>query len=78
VTQAWCVFFIVNGGIAAALAAFAPLAWWAVFTGGLSYGLVGLMFAVEYAVRAVRFPASAGWLGARVAALIDRFAGAKP
>jgi uncharacterized membrane protein len=78
VTIAWCVFFFINGGIAAALAVFASTAWWAVFTGGISYGLIGLMFAVEYTVRAVRFPASVGWLGARMAALLDRFAGAKP
>ncbi len=72
VTIAWCVFFVVNGAIAASLAAFAPLAWWAVFTGGISYGFVGLMFAVEYVVRALRFPASTGWLGSRIAVLRER------
>jgi peptidoglycan/xylan/chitin deacetylase (PgdA/CDA1 family)/uncharacterized membrane protein len=71
VTVVWCVFFVVNGGIATALAAWAAsagsgggaafgLPWgarsvWAVYTGGISYVLVGLVFAVEYVVRKTRF-----------------------
>lgn len=55
VTWAWCVFFAVNGAVAAALALVAPLAWWAAYTGGLAYGLMGLMFTAEYLVRQYRF-----------------------
>jgi uncharacterized membrane protein len=55
VTVAWCVFFLVNGGAAALLAAFAPRGWWAAYTGGISYALVGMLFAIEYVVRKARF-----------------------
>ncbi len=55
VTQIWCVFFALNGGIATALAVLAPRATWAIYTGGVSYALVGLLFAAEYVVRRARF-----------------------
>lgn len=55
VTVVWCAFFVVNGGIATALAAWAPRAAWAAYTGGVSYVLVGLVFAVEYVIRKARF-----------------------
>lgn len=55
VTVAWCVFFVVNGIAAGALALLAPLAWWTFYTGVLSYLLIGVMFAVEYVIRSYRF-----------------------
>ena len=55
VTLVWCGFFIVNGGLATALAVWAPRTVWAVYTGGVSYLLVGLVFAVEYVVRKTRY-----------------------
>ncbi len=55
VTLVWCAFFVVNGGIATALAAWAPRAVWALYTGGISYVLVGLVFTVEYVIRRARF-----------------------
>ncbi len=55
VTVAWCVFFAANALTAALLAAAAPIAWWTLFTGVLSYVAVGVMFAVEYVVRSYRF-----------------------
>ncbi len=55
VTLVWCGFFLVNGGIATALAAWAPRSVWALYTGGISYLLVGLVFAVEYVIRKARF-----------------------
>ncbi len=55
VTRIWCVFFVFNGAVAGLLAAFAPMAWWALYTGLLSYVLMGLLFAVEYTVRKARF-----------------------
>ncbi len=55
VTVVWCAFFVVNGGIATALAAWAPRGVWAAYAGGISYALVGLLFAVEYVVRKARF-----------------------
>jgi len=55
VTIAWCLFFIVNGGITVALALFAPLGWWTLYTGGLSYVALGSFAAGEYVVRRARF-----------------------
>jgi len=51
VTQAWCVFFVVNGAIALATALFAPEAVWSLYTGVVSYVLMGLMFGGEYLLR---------------------------
>jgi uncharacterized membrane protein len=58
VTVVWCLFFASNALVAGALALFAPLSWWAVYTGLLSYVLVGAVFAVEYLVRISRFPST--------------------
>ncbi|MBL9100110.1 MAG: hypothetical protein JNL82_04075 [Myxococcales bacterium] len=55
VTVAWCWFFAVNAAVSATLAGFAPIAWWALYTGLVAYILVGLGFAVEYVVRRRRF-----------------------
>ncbi|UVM73063.1 hypothetical protein [Pseudomonas alvandae] len=51
VTVAWCVFFLCNGLLAAALTLWAPLSWWMLYTGLISYGLMGLMFAIEWLIR---------------------------
>lgn len=51
VTIAWCFFFLVNGGIAADSALNRSADWWALYNGLISYGLIGLMFAIEYCVR---------------------------
>lgn len=59
VTVVWCAFFVVNGAIAAVLAVAAPVAWWALYTGLVSYALIGLVFAVEMLVRRWRFHAPA-------------------
>ncbi len=55
ITWAWSIFFVLNGTAAALLAAFAPLAWWAAYTGGIAYALMGLMFTGEYLLRQYRF-----------------------
>jgi len=55
VTRAWCVFFIVNGVTAAIFAIAAPLSWWVVYTGLLSYALIGIFFSVEVLIRFHRF-----------------------
>ncbi len=54
-TALWCGFFVVNGGTALALGLFAPLSWWATYSGGIAYALMGLMFAVEYVSRKATF-----------------------
>ena len=51
VTVAWSVFFFCNGLCAALLTLWAPLNWWMLYTGLISYGLIGLMFAIEWLIR---------------------------
>ncbi|WP_295471634.1 hypothetical protein [uncultured Pseudomonas sp.] len=51
VTWVWCGFFLFNGLTTTALTLWAPLHWWALWTGLLSYVLMGLLFAGEWMVR---------------------------
>lgn len=57
VTVVWCVFFVLNGSVSAftALHDFGNDALndkiWSVYNGGISYILMGLLFAVEFLVR---------------------------
>ncbi len=51
VTQIWCGFFIFNATTAAILAIWASDAWWALYTGILSYLLMGILFAGEWILR---------------------------
>ncbi|WMD22884.1 hypothetical protein RAS12_11070 [Achromobacter seleniivolatilans] len=51
VTRAWCLFFALNGAIAAALAAWAPWSWWLAYNGAVSYALMGLLMAGEWLLR---------------------------
>jgi uncharacterized membrane protein len=55
VTAAWCLFFVLNGGVTAYLALTARVLAWTVYTGLVAYVLMGLVFAVEYVYRAWRF-----------------------
>jgi len=54
VTGAWCVFFVVNGAVALGTALFCSEAVWSLYTGVISYLLMGLMFGGEYLLR-IRF-----------------------
>jgi len=51
VTWAWCVFFAGNGGLALWTSFCASEAVWAVYNGGVSYILIGAMFAGEFMMR---------------------------
>ncbi len=51
VTQIWCLFFIINGGIALATCLAGSLHWWTVWNGMLSYLLMGSLMAGEWWVR---------------------------
>ena len=51
VTQAWCVFFALNGSVALVITLFCSDSAWAIYNGGIAYGLIGLLFAVEWLVR---------------------------
>jgi uncharacterized membrane protein len=55
VTVAWCVFFVVNGGVAGWLALSGPLGAWALYTGVIAYVLIGAIAATEYVIRKIRF-----------------------
>lgn len=60
VTAVWSVFFAVNAAASLWLALFADVWLWTLYTGVISYGLVGILFAVEFVVRSWRFQRYAG------------------
>ena len=49
-TLAWAIFMAANTLVALATV-FLPLSVWTIYNGGVSYALIGLMFAGEYCVR---------------------------
>lgn len=51
VTQVWLAFFVINGSIALGTALWASPKVWALYNGGIAYGLIGLIFAVEWVIR---------------------------
>lgn len=51
VTAVWCVFFILNGAAAFYTVFFADEKVWSIYNGGISYVIMGIIFAVEFAVR---------------------------
>ena len=55
VTGIWCVFFLANASVTAALALFGSLAAWALWSGALAYVAVGVVLALELTVRSWRF-----------------------
>lgn len=51
VTRAWCLFFVLNGGVALWTALAASDAVWALYNGGIAYLLMGAMFLGEWWLR---------------------------
>jgi len=51
VTRVWCLFFAVNGSIAAALALWGSWAWWTLYNGLISYLLMGALILAEWWLR---------------------------
>jgi uncharacterized membrane protein len=51
VTQVWCGFFVLNGGIALATALWSSFEVWSLYNGLIAYLLMGVLFAGEYWVR---------------------------
>lgn len=51
VTQIWCAFFIINGGIALFTALYGDLSLWTAWNGMISYLLIGTLMAGEWLVR---------------------------
>ena len=51
VTKVWCLFFMLNGLVAACLTLWAPLSWWTLYNGLIAYALMGLLFFIEWLIR---------------------------
>lgn len=51
VTWVWAGFFVLNGSIALATALWASDAIWSLYNGLVAYGLIGLVFGIEWLVR---------------------------
>lgn len=51
VTEVWCGFFILNGAAALATALWATEAIWSLYTGVISYVLMGILFGAEFLLR---------------------------
>jgi acyl-coenzyme A synthetase/AMP-(fatty) acid ligase/3-hydroxymyristoyl/3-hydroxydecanoyl-(acyl carrier protein) dehydratase len=51
VTLVWCLFFVINGGIAVFTVFFASDALWSLYNGGISYIVMGILFGGELMVR---------------------------
>lgn len=55
-TLIWTLLFILMAAVASLLAISGETAWWAIFTGVISYLLVSILFIGEYFLRLHRFP----------------------
>lgn len=51
VTYVWCAFFILNSLVAAYTAFFCDEKVWTIYNCGISYGIMGVIFAVEFIIR---------------------------
>ena len=51
VTRAWCIFFVCNGALALYTCLKGDMALWALYNGGISYLLIGLLMGIEWIVR---------------------------
>lgn len=60
VTLLWCAFFLANGAACAWFALYASTWAWTLYTGFVSYLLIGVLFAIEFVVRSWRFGRYAG------------------
>lgn len=54
-TRVWGIYLIAVALVGLGFARLASLEAWALYTGVVSYGLIGLLFAVEYTIRKIRF-----------------------
>jgi uncharacterized membrane protein len=57
VTKVWCGFFVFNAAVIGFLALIPDVRWWTIYSGAVSYVLLGLLFATELLVRHLKF----GW-----------------
>ncbi|HTO71126.1 MAG TPA: hypothetical protein VMR31_14790 [Myxococcota bacterium] len=70
VTRLWAALFLANALTIAALALFAPLAWWRAWTGWLVWPAFAAISAVEFAVRKIHFRS---YDGGPIDSLFERF-----
>jgi len=70
VTAAWSVFFVINATASALVALLGTRAAWALYTGLLSYLILGALFAVEFTLRKYLFRRYGDGLLDRVFALL--------
>jgi uncharacterized membrane protein len=68
VTAVWAAFLAANAAVSLALALFAPLSLWALYTGLICHGLMGALFAAEWLVRQGRVRAARDAVTARARA----------
>lgn len=54
VTVAWCVFFAVNASVSIGISLFGSIKAWSIYTGIVSYVLMGILFAVEFVIRKIK------------------------
>jgi uncharacterized membrane protein len=54
-TLVWGVYLIALAALGLVFARFASLGLWTLYTGVVSYGLIGVLFSVEYVIRKIRF-----------------------
>jgi uncharacterized membrane protein len=55
VTRVWCVFFAANAAVSLWLALAGDVWLWTLYTGFVAYLLIGLLFSIEFVIRARRF-----------------------
>ena len=54
-TMIWVGYFVTNCIVVSYLAYFAPVSWWATYTGAIAYIIMGSLFAVEFVGRTLKF-----------------------
>jgi uncharacterized membrane protein len=54
-TLVWGVYLIALAALGLVFARFASLGLWTLYTGVVSYGLIGVLFSIEYVIRKIRF-----------------------
>lgn len=74
-TLVWCGFFLANGSVEVSLALAAPIQLWTLYTGLISYLLIGALFAIEFVYRHWRFRR---YLGAPTDVLLRRIFPPRP
>ena len=55
VTWIWCGFFALNAAVSFGLALAGWVGWWTLYTGGIAYAGMGVLFVGEFVYRAWRF-----------------------